>query len=175
MFWLILLLGVAVILGLRFYFRLPIPDSNLSTELSTKIGKLQEQCSNLEKDKTYWQQLAYVNNKKYEESLIKNKEIISQKASSETKLGQTTEHLLPFLEKFKYDPKEVRFLGSPIDLIAFDFEIPSITFIEVKTNNAKESKRQRIIKNAIKSGHVYYEKMTLNPDGLKIKTEENIT
>lgn len=127
----------------------------------------------VETDIDYWKKEALDNANALAEAQEKNKEIVSQRKSSETRLGQTTEHLLPFLEQFQHDVKDVRFLGSPIDLIAFDFEKPSITFIEVKTNNAKESKRQKIIKNAIKAGHVYYEKMTLNTKGLKIKKEEN--
>ena len=33
--------------------------------------------------------------------------------------GMVTEHIAPYLPGFDLDPKDVRFLGSPIDLIAF--------------------------------------------------------
>ena len=34
--------------------------------------------------------------------------------------GKLTEHVVPYLPGFNLDPKDVRFLGTPIDLIAFD-------------------------------------------------------
>ena len=33
--------------------------------------------------------------------------------------GKFTEQMVPFFPDFKYDPTEVRFIGSPIDMIAF--------------------------------------------------------
>jgi predicted Holliday junction resolvase-like endonuclease len=32
--------------------------------------------------------------------------------------GKVTEHIVPYLPGFDLDPKDVRFLGTPIDLIA---------------------------------------------------------
>lgn len=61
-------------------------------------------------------------------------------------LGKVTEHLIPFSEAMKhFNPKDIRFIGSPIDLIVFDGaeelkdEI-SIYFIEVKTGTSALSK-----------------------------------
>lgn len=34
--------------------------------------------------------------------------------------GKVTEHLMPYFPEFKYNPKDVRFIGTPIDLIVFD-------------------------------------------------------
>ena len=47
----------------------------------------------------------------------KNKEILSQKKSSETRLGQISEHLVPFLENCQHEPKNMHFLSNPIDYI----------------------------------------------------------
>lgn len=33
--------------------------------------------------------------------------------------GKVTEHIVPYLPGFDLDPKDIRFLGTPIDLIAF--------------------------------------------------------
>lgn len=103
----------------------------------------------------------------------RNKETISQKKSSETRLGQVTEHLVPFLENCRHDPKNMHFLGQPIDYIVVDFDQGEITFLEVKTGNAKESHRQKTIKNIIKSGKVFYETMRINAKGVTTKKQEN--
>ena len=103
----------------------------------------------------------------------KNKVVVSQKKSSETRLGQMTEHLVPFLDGFPYDPKDCHFLGMPIDYLVFDFDAGEITFVEIKTGNARESDRQKKIKNIIKTGKVYYSKIRLNEKGMKIQEEKN--
>lgn len=103
----------------------------------------------------------------------KYQETISQKKSSETRLGQVTEHLVPFLENCRHDPKNMHFLGQPIDYIVVDFDQGEITFLEVKTGNAKESHRQKTIKNIIKSGKVFYETMRINAKGVTTKKQEN--
>lgn len=108
-----------------------------------------------------------------EEEKEKNKVVISQKKSSETRLGQMTEHLVPFLDGFPYDPKDCHFLGMPIDYLVFDFDAGEITFVEIKTGNARESERQKKIKNIIKTGKVYYSKIRINEKGMKIQEEKN--
>ena len=45
------------------------------------------------------------------DAIKKNKAVIA---------GRVTEHLIPYLPKFRYNPKDARFIGSPIDLIVFD-------------------------------------------------------
>ena len=110
---------------------------------------------------------------KLQEQLNKNTEILSQKKSSETRLGQISEHLIPFLEECPYDPKNMHFMGNPIDYLIFDFDEGSITFLEVKSGNSKPSKRQKMIKNMIKDGHVYYNEIRINEKGVKAKVVEN--
>jgi len=39
--------------------------------------------------------------------------------SSAVPRGKVTEHIVPYLPGFDLDPKDIRFLGTPIDLIAF--------------------------------------------------------
>lgn len=153
---------------------IPIEDNSALLDAHEQIGKLETKLVSLNNDLEYWRKEAVDNDAAFRQEKERNDKVVSQKKSSETRIGQITEHLVPFLEKFKHDPKEVRFLGSPVDLIAFNFEEPSITFIEVKTGNAQESKRQKTIKNIIKAGHVYYEVMRVNPKEVKVKTEENI-
>jgi predicted Holliday junction resolvase-like endonuclease len=99
----------------------------------------------------------------------KNRALLSQKKSSETRLGQISEHLVPFLENCKHDPKTMHFLGNPIDYVVFDFDDGKITFLEVKSGNSKPSKRQKVIKNIIKAGRVHYEEIRINERGIRNK------
>lgn len=100
----------------------------------------------------------------------KNRALLSQKKSSETRLGQISEHLVPFLENCKHEPKNMHFMGNPIDYIVFDFEEPKIVFLEVKSGNSKPSKRQKLVKNCVKTGRVFYEEIRINEKGIKNKT-----
>lgn len=151
------------------YIEKPIVDETALKE----VGRLQEQLKLAKADKDNFEKQMMTNHHMYQAEVLKNQEIVSQKKSSETRLGQITEHLVPFLENFRHDPKNCHFLGQPIDLIAFDFDQGEITFIEVKTGNAQESKRQKMIKNIIKAGKVYYESVRVNPKGVTIKKQEN--
>lgn len=99
----------------------------------------------------------------------KNRALLSQKKSSETRLGQISEHLVPLLENCRHDPKTMHFLGNPIDYVIFDFDDGKITFLEVKSGNSKPSKRQKIIKNIIRTGRIYYEELRINERGVKNK------
>jgi predicted Holliday junction resolvase-like endonuclease len=54
--------------------------------------------------------------------------------------GKVTDHIVPYLPGFDLDPKDVRFLGTPIDLIAFGglnaSEEVEIEFIGMKTGQS---------------------------------------
>jgi predicted Holliday junction resolvase-like endonuclease len=82
--------------------------------------------------------------------------------SHSTIIGQVSEHIVPFMPNFCFNPKDVRFVGSPIDLIIFngmdDDDIAEIIFVEVKTGaSADLSRRQRQIRDAIQSNRVRWE------------------
>jgi predicted Holliday junction resolvase-like endonuclease len=80
--------------------------------------------------------------------------------------GKVTEHIVPYLPGFDLDPKDVRFLGTPIDLIAFDglnaSEEVEIVFIEVKTGQSALSPRERAVKQAVEAKRVSWR--VINPD-----------
>jgi predicted Holliday junction resolvase-like endonuclease len=99
----------------------------------------------------------------------KNRQLLSQKKSSETRLGQISEHIVPFLSNCPYDPKNLHFMGNPVDYVCFDFDQGCITFIEVKSGNSKPSKRQKIVKNIVKTGRVYYDEIRINEKGVRRK------
>jgi predicted Holliday junction resolvase-like endonuclease len=80
---------------------------------------------------------------------------------------------VPFLDACPYDPKNLHFLGNPIDYVCFDFDQGSITFLEVKSGNSKPSKRQKTVKNIIKAGRVFYDEIRINEKGVRIKNYQN--
>ena len=77
-------------------------------------------------------------------------------------LGKITEHLVPFSTHFnQFNPRDARFIGSPIDLIVFDGATEkkdeiSIYFIEVKTGGSVLSPRQKKIKEAIDKQRIFW-------------------
>lgn len=90
--------------------------------------------------------------------------LLSQKKSSEVRLGQIGEHFAPLLQDFPYNSKNVRFLGSPIDFVVFELEQDKIVFVEFKTGKAKETAKQRHIRDIIKNGNVEYQLMRVYED-----------
>ena len=67
--------------------------------------------------------------------------------------GKVHEQLIPYLPAFPYNPKDVRFLGSPIDLVVFDGlaegDLRSIVFLEVKTGASSLTSRERRVRDVI--------------------------
>ena len=72
--------------------------------------------------------------------------------------GKVYEQLLPYLPDFPYNPRDVRFLGSPTDLIVFDGlangEVERVVFLEVKTGTAGLTTRERSVRDAVQAGKV---------------------
>jgi predicted Holliday junction resolvase-like endonuclease len=67
--------------------------------------------------------------------------------------GKVTEHLAPYMADFPYNPKDARFLGTPIDLIIFDGlyedDIRGIVFLEIKSGSSSLSPRERLLRDAV--------------------------
>ena len=72
--------------------------------------------------------------------------------------GKVYEQLVPYLPGFPYNPKDVRFLGSPIDLVVFDGlaegRVRQIVFVEVKTGSSSLTCRERFVRDVIQAGEV---------------------
>ena len=85
--------------------------------------------------------------------------------SSSVVSGKVTEHLAPYLGLFPYNPKDVRFLGAPIDLIVFDGmnedDLREIIFLEVKTNTGSLSTRERRIRDAVLARRVAWRELRI--------------
>src|SRR3954469_2019947 len=72
--------------------------------------------------------------------------------------GKVHEQLIPYLPGFDYNPKDVRFLGSPVDLVVFDGlaegEVRRIIFLEVKTGRATLTMRERSVRAVVQCRRV---------------------
>ena len=72
--------------------------------------------------------------------------------------GQVAEQLAPFFPDFPFDPSEVRFIGKPVDFIAFKGAtsgvVGEVAFIEVKSGSSSLSKVERSLREAIVEGRV---------------------
>ncbi len=82
--------------------------------------------------------------------------------------GKIAEHMVPMMSDiFQYNPADARFIGAPIDYLIFDgyTEVkdshtdPPITVVlaDIKTGDAKLSRTERRIKEAVDSGRVKWE------------------
>ncbi|MBK26003.1 MAG: hypothetical protein CME70_18545 [Halobacteriovorax sp.] len=121
-------------------------------ELKEKEANLLERVKEAEKSITKAE-------KDLEEETENRKRIVSQKKSSEVRLGNIAETLAPFLDQFDFNPEECNFLGKPIDYISFGEE--EITFIEVKSGKSQLNSKQRHIRDLIKSKQVAWKEVRI--------------
>jgi predicted Holliday junction resolvase-like endonuclease len=102
--------------------------------------------------------------------------------------GKITEHFVPYLPDFPFNPKDARFIGSPVDLVVFDGldegAVRRVVLIEVKTGSSALSARERRVRDAVLSGHVEWLELrpkldftaTLTPalDGASVDIQLNL-
>ncbi len=80
------------------------------------------------------------------------------KQSGATIRGNVTQHLLPYFPDFPWNPRDTRFIGTPIDLIVFsglseDKELDGIIFVEVKSGKTGAlSESQKKVKRYLENG-----------------------
>ena len=75
--------------------------------------------------------------------------------------GQLAEQVAPFLPGFPCNPGDARFIGKPVDFIAFpglteDNTVHEVLLIEVKTGKSALSGREKEVKRAVAEGRVRY-------------------
>jgi len=72
--------------------------------------------------------------------------------SSAVVSGKVSEHLAPYMAGFPYNPKDARFLGTPIDFLVFDGmsddDVREVVFLEVKTRGSSLTTRERRVRDA---------------------------
>ena len=79
-------------------------------------------------------------------------ELAFSKRSQSVKYGQFTEQWLPFSDKFPYNAQNFRFIGKPIDGLAFEED--KVVFVEFKTNKSQLNDSQKKVKELIKDKKV---------------------
>ena len=106
-------------------------------------------------------ELAEARAKEMAETMVRQAREDAVKRSAAVVTGRVYEQLVPYLPWFRYNPREARFLGSPIDLVVFDGledgNIRSIVFLEVKKGSSRLSDRERMVKEAVERCAVRFE------------------
>lgn len=101
--------------------------------------------------------------------------------SQSVTMGKMTEHMVPYLPGFGFNPTDARFIGSPIDLVVFDGlsdgNVKKIVFVEIKTGVSTLSTRERIVRDAILAKNIEWVEVKANFEGpdivQKVKTRKN--
>lgn len=75
--------------------------------------------------------------------------------------GQVVEQVAPFLPNFPCSPSDARFIGKPVDFVAFpglseNDTVKEVLLIEVKTGKSALNNREKEIKKAVNEGRVRY-------------------
>ncbi len=112
--------------------------------------------------------IIFIKNRKLTQQYIK---LLSQKKSSEVRLGHISEQIAPFLKGFSYDTRNTKFLGQPIDFISFEQD--KVVFIEVKTGKSQLSKTQKRIKKLIETNQVFWEEFRIDGDTPESKNNQD--
>ncbi len=80
--------------------------------------------------------------------------------------GKVHEQLVPYLPEFGFNPKDARFLGSPVDLVVFDGlaagEVRRVVFLEVKTGDAQLTTRERQVRAVVEAREVVWAELRLD-------------
>ena len=131
-----------------------LQDALSEEQQSTKSKEIQLQ----EQEAALLKSIAEIEKNLQEETESK-KRVVSQKKSSEVRLGNIAEKLAPFLEDFTFNPEDATFLGKPIDYIVFEEEV--ITFVEIKIGKSQLSTKQRHIRDLIKEKQVAWKEIRI--------------
>lgn len=98
--------------------------------------------------------------------------------SRQTVSGKVQEHLALYIPGLvdRWNPRDARFLGSPVDFVVFDGldqggEV-TVTFVEVKTGRSSLSARERKVRDAVRQGRVGWELVRLDTGTLANQTGE---
>lgn len=107
-------------------------------------------------------QLEYIHAKKtFLQNLKKQGASKSLKAAKAINLGFILERIAPTLDSFKFNPNDCRSLFDPIDYIIFNGltknkKIDEVLFVDIKTGDAKLSKKQKEIKKIVEEKKVRF-------------------
>ena len=153
--WILIIFLVLVLIYLFWkYAELKGEIENRGREHFEKWRSTELETQTKEKAELLFRDWMQQEEKKIREDAIKRSEAVVT--------GKVTEHLIPFFPDFKYNPKNVRFIGTPVDLVIFnglsEGEVKSIVFVEVKTGKtANLSTRERQVRDCVKNKNVIWE------------------
>lgn len=86
-----------------------------------------------------------------------------------------TEHIVPYLPGFRFNPADARFIGSPIDFVVFDGlsedNVKKIIFVEIKTGSSNLSTRERSVRNAVQDKNIEWVEIKVNLENPEIIQE----
>jgi len=133
----------------------------------------------LEKAKSYiWEVLTKEATVTLEQWKVEKEREIRQDAiekSQSVTFGKMTEHVVPYLPGFRFNPADARFIGSPIDFVVFDGlgdnEVRKIVFVEVKTGASNLSTRERSVRNAVQDKNIEWLEIKVNLENPEIIQE----
>jgi predicted Holliday junction resolvase-like endonuclease len=95
--------------------------------------------------------------------------------SQSVTIGKMTEHIVPYLPGFRFNPADARFIGSPIDFVVFDGlsedNVKKIVFVEIKTGSSNLSTRERSVRNAVQDKSIEWLEIKVNLDNSEIIQE----
>ena len=133
--------------------------NQLKLSLKEEIKILNDKEQNLKIEERKLQDQVSLLEKNLQEETENRKKILSQKKSSEVRLGHIAETLAPFLDHFDFDPETCTFMGKPIDYVSFGEE--EITFIEIKSGNSQLNSKQRHIRDLVKNKCVVWKEIRI--------------
>lgn len=168
--WIVVILLVIILVYLFWkYSELKGEIENRSRAIFEKWRSTELETQANEKAKLLFQEWSQKEEKNIREDSIKRSQAVI--------MGKITEHLIPYFPDFKYNPKDVRFLGTPVDFVVFDGlsegeVMKKVVFLEVKTGKtAALSNRERQVRNCIDGKNVCYEMIHVNSGEEKVKAE----
>jgi predicted Holliday junction resolvase-like endonuclease len=163
----IVLICALILLGMYLYFQKQLSDLRARSQKTAQ--KQFEAWRDRELEKICADQRAVARREadaEKQEWLITNEAVIRADAimrSQATITGRVTENIIPYMPVFPYNPKDVRFVGSPVDLIVFDGAaegaLRDVIFLEVKTGNSSLAPVQRQIRDAVTAGRVQWREL----------------
>lgn len=105
---------------------------------------------------------------RFEQWLRENEKNIREDAIAKSQavtMGKVTEHFIPYLPEFGYNPQDARFIGNPIDFVVFDGlsegDLRQVVFVEVKTGGSTLNTRERRVRDVVQSGKVNWEQVKI--------------
>ena len=169
---------VAVVILLVKYFRLKSRSQSELSQLKIQFNDRVQQEFNawrsrdLDAERSQlWQSAQAAAKVDLERWRIENEQSIRADAirrSAAVVSGKVTEHLAPYMGAFPYNPKDVRFLGTPVDLIVFDGmsqdAITEIIFLEIKSLSSTLTTRERRIRDAVIAKRVAWKEFRVGDD-----------